>query len=472
MQYEDDRYYLPRLMISAASKSSGKTMISLGILRHLAGKGIAVSSFKKGPDYIDPMWHRLASGNECCNLDPYLMGREGCLDSFQRNIVADDTPLALIEGNHGLHDGLSLDGSDSSAGLARMLDLPVLLVLDSRQTSRGIAALVMGMQAMPPVANIKGVILNQVKSSRQGEKQKKAIEHYCKLPVLGEIPFERELVLPERHLGLTTVAEAVEAEKFVQGAAERVEYYCDMNALQGLFNEAPPMVRRKVESCGKSTPARARIGVFRDAAFCFYYPENLRALRNNGAELVFINSLQEHSLPDVDALYLGGGFPESFFDELSTNKGLLQDVRERVVAGMPVYAECGGLIYLCQKAAYEGKTYPLAGILPFSVVFGRRPAGHGYLDLKSRLDSPWFRKDARVRAHEFHYSSVLVPTEHSSFQFDVIRGTGITGTSDGALYRNLFASFAHLHAVGNPEWAATFLALASEFKAAGRLEQA
>jgi cobyrinic acid a,c-diamide synthase len=468
MKYQE----VPRLMISAAAKSSGKTMISLGILRNLAIRGFAVSSFKKGPDYIDPMWHKLASGNECSNLDPYLMGSEACLDSFQRNIGHDKAPLALIEGNHGLHDGLSLDGSDSSAGLARILDVPVLLVVDSNNMSRGIAALVMGLQAMPPEVKIKGVILNQVKSLRQGGKQKKAIEHYCKVPVLGEIPYKKELVIPERHLGLTTVAETDEAVKFVQCAAEIVGYYCDMKAVLALFHEAHPMARRNIVNCDKKKPAKARIGVFRDAAFCFYYPENLDALRNNGAELVFINSLEESSLPDVDALYLGGGFPESFFELLSQNKGLLKNVRERADAGMPVYAECGGLIYLCRQAAYGGKKYPLAGILPFDIEFGLTPAGHGYLDLKSSRDSPWFRKDARVRAHEFHYSSVLVPAVKSSFQFDVIRGNGITGESDGMLYRNVFASFAHLHAVGNPGWAETFVSLASAFKVAGRLGKA
>ena len=440
-------------------------MISLGILRHLAHQGFAVSSFKKGPDYIDPMWHRLASGNECYNLDPYLMGEEGCLDSFQHNIVEDNSTLALVEGNHGLHDGLSLDGSDSSAGLARMLDMPVLLVVDSRKINRGIAALVMGMQAMPPAVKVTGVILNQVKNIRQGEKQKKAIEHYCKLPVLGIIPFDRELGVPERHLGLTTVEETVDADRFIQGVAEKVAHYCDMKAIEALFYEAAPMESRTIESSVRSGVAKATIGVFRDAAFCFYYPDNLRALRHNGAELIFINSMQMSSLPDVDALYLGGGFPESFFDVLSTNKGLLEEVHERVEAGMPVYAECGGLIYLCRNASYGGKKYPLAGIIPLDIGFEDYPAGHGYLDLRSTRDSPWFRKGIKVRAHEFHYAKPVTPSAACTCQFDVIRGNGITGRSDGVLYKNLFASFAHLHVVGNPDWAETFVALASAFKA-------
>lgn len=458
---------LPRLMISAAHKSAGKTTVSLGLLSALATRGVAVRSFKKGPDYIDPMWHCLASGSECYNLDPWLMGREGCIASFQRHGGIERKSIALVEGNHGLHDGISLDGSDSSAGLAQMLDAPVLLVVDSRNTNRGIAALVMGMQAMPPNVNIKGVVLNKVKSSRQGEKQRLAIEHYCNVPVLGAIPFDQELVIAERHLGLTTVAESCDAVKFIQATAERVVHYCDVEAIQALFYQAPPMLLQKSESSQNRVEVRARIGVFSDAAFCFYYPDNLSALRESGAELVFINSLQESLLPDVDALYLGGGFPESFFDVLSANRGLVKEVRESVEGGMPLYAECGGLIYLCRSAAYGGKTYPMAGILPIDIGFDHHPAGHGYIDLRSTTNSPWFQKGERVRAHEFHYARPVTQPADCSYQFEVNRGNGITGQSDGVLYRNLFASFAHLHVVGNPGWAETFVSLASEFKSNG-----
>ncbi len=456
---------VPRMMISAPHKSAGKTTITLGLLRHFANQGIAVTSFKKGPDYIDPQWHRLASRAECSNLDPWLMGKERCIELFQSKSAAGSAGLALIEGNHGLHDGISLDGSDSSAALALMLEAPVVLVVDSRKMNRGVAALVMGMQSMQPKADIRGVILNQVKNLRQGEKQKHAIEHYCGVAVLGVIPHDPELLLAERHLGLTTVGETAEAEKFIQGAAESVERYCDMPALLALFHEAPPMETRRQGVFGKQVAARAKIGVFMDAAFCFYYPENLEALRNNGAEILFINTFQESSLPDVDALYLGGGFPESFFEVLSSNKGLLNDVREGIEGDMPVYAECGGLIYLCRKATYGGKNYQLAGVLPFEINFGQTPAGHGYVDLKSREDSPWFRKGECIKAHEFHYSRVLLPTVDHSFQFDVLRGYGITEKSDGALYRNLFASFAHLHALANPLWAETFVSLACAYKA-------
>ncbi len=458
-----DEVTLPRLMISAPRKSSGKTTLTLALLYHFARQGIEVRSFKKGPDYIDPMWHKLASGEECFSLDPFLMGEDGCLDSFFKNCGSEGNSLNIVEGNHGLHDGMELDGFDSSAGLASILKAPVLLVVDSRNMNRGIAALVTGMQFMPPKVEIAGVILNQVRNARQGDKQKSAIEHYCKVAVLGTIPADEELVIAERHLGLTTVGETANALKFIQGAAERVAHYCDMNEIRSLFYKAPPLRKRTLKDSGFEKAAQVKIGVFRDAAFCFYYPENLAALRENGAELLFIDSLQEHSLPELDGLYLGGGFPESFFDRLSSNRGLMKEVHERVKSGMPLYAECGGLIYLSKSATYGGKTYPMAGLLPFDIGFQPSPAGHGYLDLKSCSDSAWFKKDVRVRAHEFHYSRPLL-SGACRYQFDVLRGYGVNGKSDGVLSRNLFASYAHLHAAANPGWAETFVSLASAWK--------
>ncbi|MCG8342198.1 MAG: hydrogenobyrinic acid a,c-diamide synthase (glutamine-hydrolyzing) [Chlorobiales bacterium] len=454
---------IPRLMISASQKSSGKTLVSLGIMHSLVHEGIGVNSFKKGPDYIDPMWHKLVTGRECRNLDPFLMGPEACLDSFLGN--SDENSFSLIEGNHGFHDGMDIDGSDSSAGLARLLQAPVLLVVDSRKMNRGAAAIVKGMQSMPPEADIAGVILNQVQGPRQEEKQRKAVEQLCHVPVLGAIPKDEELVITERQLGLTTVGETADAETVIRKAGQKVAECCDLHAIRSLFRRAPSMESREKREKKRATAVQATIGVFRDPSFCFYYPENLEALQDNGAGLVFVNALKDVGLPVVDGLYLGGGFPESFFEELSGNKGLLKEVKDAVLSGMPLYAECGGLIYLCKSARYEGKIYPLADILPLEIGFQRKPVGHGYLDLRSRCDSPWFAKDEKVRAHEFHYSKPRNSGEQVAYQFDLVRGFGVTGQRDGVLSGNLFASFAHLHAIGNPNWGKRFVALASEYHA-------
>lgn len=460
-------------MISASWKSAGKTTVTLGLLRLLGREGRPVVSFKKGPDYIDPMWHRVASGGECYNLDPWMMGEQVCRDSFVRATSKHPGGYALIEGNHGLHDGLDMAGSDSSAGLAALLDTPVVLVVDGRRVNRGVAAQVLGMMAMPPQVNIAGVILNHVASARQESKQRQAIETYCKIPVLGAIPSDSSLVLPERHLGLVTVGESPDAEAFIDAAAEQVAKHCDIEAIKSLFGSAPPFeALEPIPIPTPETSAKARIGVFHDDAFCFYYPDNLDALRASGAELVFIDTFKTTSLPEIDGLYLGGGFPESFFEQLSANEGLMRDVRERIEAGMAAWAECGGLIYLCRSATWQGQTWPLCGVLPIDIGYQRKPAGCGYLELESRAASPWFEGDERIRAHEFHYSKPAEGSPELACQFGVARGFGLTGREDGILYKNLFASYAHLHAAANPHWARRFVELAARFKSSFPLQTA
>ncbi len=461
-----------RLLISAPQKSAGKTTVSLGILHNLQQEGVKVQSFKKGPDYIDPMWLKLASGTECHNLDPYLLGEEGCLDSFGR--YSTKTDMALIEGNHGLHDGMSLDGFDSSAGLANMLQSPVLLVINSRGMGRGAAAVVTGMQKMQPEPNIVGVVLNQVRSARQQEKQKSAIEKFCGIPVLGSIPIDEAVTIPERHLGLTTVDEMGSARGIISRAGELVAQHCDMDAIKSMFKATPLHTGSLDRKPLIPEHASVKIGIFYDPTFCFYYPENLAALRENGAELVLIDSLHDNSLPDLDGLYIGGGFPESFFEEISANRKLLLEVKERVHSGIPVYAECGGLIYLCETAHFKGKKFKLAGVLPFEIGYQINPVGYGYLSLKSRCQSRWFDEGALVKAHEFHYSkplsasrtkpSLSATTSSDRYQFKVIRGYGIDGKQDGILHQNIFASFAHLHAAVNPQWARGFVELATEYQ--------
>lgn len=458
-----NRVNAPRLMISAAHKSSGKTLVSLGILYNLVRRGMVVNSFKKGPDYIDPMWHSLVTGRACRNLDPFLMGSEGCVDSFFRH--SDENTLSLIEGNHGLHDGVSLDGSDSSAGLACLLKSPVLLVVDSRKMNRGAAALVAGMQALTPKADIAGVILNRVRGSRQHDKQRLAIERLCGVSVLGAIPEREELAITERHLGLKTVGETLDASTVLRNAGDVVAECCDMEAVQDLFYKAPALEALRPASPPVNKPPVVTIGVFRDSAFCFYYPENLEALSAHGAKLRCINALETTSLPELDGLYLGGGFPESFLGELSSNRSLLREVRECFLSGIPLYAECGGLIYLSSAVHFSGRNYSLAGVLPFETGFQSRPVGHGYLELTSRRKTPWFASGDKVKAHEFHYSKPLRSSGAMQYQFAVDRGYGLTGEEDGVVSRNMFASFAHLHAVGNPRWAERFVELASEYRA-------
>ena len=472
----------PRLLISATQKSSGKTTFSLGLLAHLVSKGMKVGAFKKGPDYIDPMWLKSASAKDCCNLDPFMMGAHGCLESFL--IHSDPDQFSLIEGNHGLHDGVSLNGSDSSAGLAELLGVTVLLVLDSRGMNRGAAAVVLGMQKMKPRVNIAGVILNRIRSKRQEDKQRIAIEKHCGIPVLGALREQGEMTIKERHLGLTTVEESSHVSQLLKDTADLVSTYCDVDAILELFNSAKPLPenaeflfkqqvhsekdvnqKRSEEALEDSSGKQEfRLGVFRDAAFCFYYPDNLDALKRQGAELIYIDALQDQILPDVDGLYLGGGFPESFLTELGANQRLMKELRERVKSGIPLYAECGGLIYLFEKTQYQGQEYPLTGIIEGTIGFQQSPFGTGYMKLESMHETPWFKKGQQIKAHEFHYSKPYGLASEQSCQFKVLRGFGVDGMHDGMLQKNILASYSHIHSLSTPEWARNFSDLSRKYQ--------
>ncbi len=459
----------PRLMISATHKSAGKTIFSLGLLAHLASIGQKIRPFKKGPDYIDPMWLKKASGNECYNLDPYMMGEEGCIESFTSHSKNYD--LSLIEGNHGLHDGMSLNGKDSSAGLAEILDAPVLLVIDSRGMNRGVASVVLGVQQLIPKVKLVGIILNRTKSQRQVDKQKLAIEHYCGIPVLGAIREDQTLNIPERHLGLTSVEESGDVESHIQTIKDQVALQCNLKSIIGLFDgenlsnvcgtiEQRENPKKPDDSVRESS---FRIGVFRDAAFCFYYPDNLESLRQQGAEMVDIDSLHDSSLPEVDGLYIGGGFPESFLSELAGNLSLIRDLKDRVRSGIPLYAECGGLIYLYENTEYQGSKHKLAGILEGNVGYRKKPYGYGYLELESKQKTPWFNIHQKIKAHEFHYSKPFDLANDKDCQFNVLRGYGMDGIQDGVLHQNVLASYAHIHSKSTPEWSQNFAMLAQDY---------
>ncbi len=357
----DSHNHRPRLVISAPKKSSGKTRVALGLARALKNKGISVQGFKKGPDFIDPLWMSLATGRPTYNLDPLMMGNKAVLQSFGSH--SQQAALSLIEGNHGLHDGL--DEAGTTAGLARMLRAPVLLVVDVTGMNRGAAACVLGQVKMKPLARVGGVILNRVKSTRQLDKVIQAIEANTGVPVLGALP-EASAGILERHLGLVTPHEVAETELVMQALANAVGPHCDLERILHLAAQAPPW-----KAAAAPHPAKAetkiRLGLFQDPAFCFYYSDNLQALEQAGAELVLLNALQDAALPAIDGLYIGGGFPESFLPELSGNHNLLRSIRQQVQAGLPVYAECGGLVYLSRTATWQGKTYPLLGLLDLEI---------------------------------------------------------------------------------------------------------
>ncbi|MFZ2446717.1 MAG: cobyrinate a,c-diamide synthase [Syntrophobacteraceae bacterium] len=455
-----------RLIVAALRGGSGKTVVSLGLAaawkRYL---GLRIVPFKKGPDYIDAGWLSVAAGHPCYNLDPFLMRPEEIVRSFVRRAGLGDG--SLIEGNRGLYDGVDASGSYSTAELAKLLRCPVVLVLDATKVTRTAAAMVLGCQTLDPAVNLAGVILNQVAGKRHEKVLRESIEQFCRVPVLGVVPKESGNFFPERHLGLVPPQEAENISGAVSHAASRMRECLDIEALWKIAGSAGtlgwPLAGEGPE---KRREASVRIGVVRDAAFQFYYPENLEALEDRGAVLVEISSFEKAPLPELDALYIGGGFPETHLEVLSANSTFRESVKSAIEAGLPVYAECGGLMFLCRGIHHQGKLYPMAGVFPFGIALGPKPQGHGYTVMECVNSNPFFEVGSVVRGHEFHYSRITdeLDADAYPFVFKLRKGHGIVAGRDGICYKNALAGYSHIHAVGNESWADAMILAAQSHK--------
>jgi cobyrinic acid a,c-diamide synthase len=465
---------MSRLLISAAHKSSGKTTITVGLCAALSAQGLAVQPFKKGPDYIDPMWLGQASGRDCFNLDPYLMTSEQISTCFTRHAAPAD--ISIVEGNKGLYDGLALDGSNSNAALAHLLDLPVVLVLDARGMTRGIAPLILGYQAFDPRIRIVGVILNQLGGARHESKLRAVIEHYTDVPVLGAIAHDPRLSVVERHLGLMPNHELDDAAQRVRAMGELITAQVDLPEVLRLAASAAPLQPAQPASVvalmTASPQPRVRIGLARDKAFGFYYPDDLLALEQAGAEIVPFNTLEDNALPEVDGLFIGGGFPEMFMPQLQANAAMRDSIRAAIEADLPVYAECGGLMYLARTLRWKDQVFDMVGALPADVVMHERPVGRGYVELAVTPDAPWpalaQAAPSTLRGHEFHYSSLENLAPDLKFAYRVLRGHGVDGQRDGIVYRKVLASYAHLRSGAGTDWAARFVAFVRAQKIASK----
>lgn len=446
---------LPRIVISAPHRSSGKTTVSVGICAALSGAGMAVQPYKKGPDFIDPMWLSGAAGRECRNLDLFMMGEDEISRSVSRNGAGAD--IAVIEGNMGLFDSIDVEGRGSTSDLARQLGAPVILVVNTRNMTRSIAPLVQGFIRFEPDVNIAGVILNMVSGPRHEDKLRAVLERYCDIEVVGAIRRRPEIGIIERHLGLQPAREALGSAEVIAEIEKIISESVDLDRVQAIAASAPELP--EIDTVTAAHPASTvRLGVAQDRAFTFYYPENLEALRAAGGELVPFSPLADQQLPDVDGLYIGGGFPEVFMEELEANKALRGEIREAIEAGMPVYAECGGLMYLSGAMSWQGKSREMVGALPCDILMHEKPRGHGYMELEAIAAGGWFEPGLTIRGHEFHYSEVVdLDPAKTSFAYEIRRGTGVDKAHDGILYKNVLASYTHLHSLGSPGWAEGFV---------------
>lgn len=516
----------PRLCISAVSGGGGKTLLSLGLGRCWRTAGLRVQPFKKGPDYIDAAWLTQAAGRPACNLDPFFLSAEKLRLLFAERTghgfptgepvpatLAAQLPadVALLEGNRGLFDGMDVQGSCSTAELARMLACPVLLSLNCTKMTRTAAAVVAGLAHFEPDVHLAGVILGQTASSRHEDILRRAIETYTDLPVLGSLPRQRRNPLPERHMGLATLcgdAFSPETEALLDQLAELVRTHVDVDAVLAAACRAPTLeiplppdcasaveaiyaatgmeevpspesghfASRETFSDGARTPTedpaaddgapRPRIGYVHDAAFWFYYPENLEALRRAGAELFPVSLLADADWPNLDGLYLGGGFPEDFAEQLA-GSAAVRRLPELIAQGLPVYAECGGFMVLAEAIERDGIRHAMSGVFPVCAQFCPRPQGLGYVEAHVTTENPYHPLGSRLRGHEFHYSrcvggdaAALPPASALTLE----KGTGMGQGRDGLIQGNVWASYLHIFAPSVPQWAPRFTALAAAYR--------
>jgi cobyrinic acid a,c-diamide synthase len=450
-------------VVAGLAGDSGKTLVSLGLLLAWRREERRVAAFKKGPDYIDAAWLGWAAGRPARNLDTHLMGAAAVRRSFAGHGAG--TEVVLVEGNRGLYDGLDAVGSASTAALARLLRLPVLLVVPVPKVTATVAALVRGCQALDRRVRVAGVVLNRVAGARHEQLCRDAIERHCGVPVVGAIPRLDEDLLPGRHLGLVTPAEHPGLEVLEDRLTTMITAHVDRDRILEVARSAGPLSLPAARARRPRSPARpVRVGCFRDSAFTFYYPENLEALEREGAEIRPISALRDTALPEVDLLYIGGGFPETHAAELAANHELRAAVRAAAAAGLPIYAECGGLMYLAESTRVGGVEHPMAGALPLRVDVGARPAGHGYVELAVDAENPFFPVGTTLRGHEFHYSRVVGGQDRVASAYAVRRGVGCFAGRDGLTCQNVLASYAHLHAGGIPEWGARLCGAARQHR--------
>jgi cobyrinic acid a,c-diamide synthase len=459
----------PGIVVAALRGGSGKTILSIGITAALTRLGRRIAPFKKGPDYIDAGWLALAAGRACYNLDTFLIDPPSILHSYFSHSKGCD--LAVIEGNRGLYDCIDTRGETSTAELSKLLNLPVILVIDGTKTTRTMAAVVSGCSRFDPGVRIRGVVLNQVAGSRHEGILRNSIEEHCGIPVVGAIPRFHHQRFPERHMGLVPTAEHEWATEAVAAAARIAEDHIDIDAILRMASEVEgtgAQIHHPVDviSEGPMPKNRPVIGVIQDSAFQFYYPENLEALENAGATLARISPLNREGFPEtIDALYIGGGFPETHAAELAANHPFRARVKALAEDGMPIYAECGGLMYLGERLVLESGTFEMAGVLPLVFGFSRRPQGHGYTIVRVDRRNPYFPVGKELKGHEFHYSSVLeFRGRESDFAYTMTRGTGLYKGKDGLCFKNVLATYTHLHALGTPGWAPALAAAAASYR--------
>ncbi|MCW8825245.1 MAG: cobyrinate a,c-diamide synthase [Gammaproteobacteria bacterium] len=454
---------LPRLLFSAPHKSSGKTTVTIGVCAALRERGLTVQPYKKGPDYIDPMWLGHAAQRPCHNLDFNVQSREEISDYFCSNSSHSD--ISIIEGNMGLFDSLDVDGSSSNAELAALLETPVILIINVEGATRSIVPVIQGFIGFDAKINIAGVILNNIAGKRHEERLREVISHYIDIPIVGAIHRNRSLKIDERHLGLIPSNESREVDDKIAEITQAISAQVDLDLLLTIAETAPDIKPHSSATVSPLSSTPLRIGVAQDAAFGFYYPDDLQRFASEGAELVPFSPLKDSRLPDsLDGLFIGGGFPETHLEQLAANQNMKDAIAAAIEGGLPCYAECGGLMYLSQSIEWQGDRAPMVGVVPATCKVHKKPIGRGYAYLQTTQHHPWPFTDigGEFPAHEFHYSHLENLPADSHFGYRMVRGSGIDHHSDGYIYKNLLANYIHLRSVGSTPWIEKFLSFVAQ----------
>ncbi|MBI3768385.1 MAG: cobyrinate a,c-diamide synthase [Deltaproteobacteria bacterium] len=459
-----ESHRIPRLVIAGTASGVGKTTVVVGLTRALQARGLSVAVFKCGPDYLDPTYHARAAGRPCQNLDGWMMGRDAVLATFAR--AARDADIALIEGVMGLFDGASPTGeSGSAAEIAKWLGAPVLLVVDASGMARSIAAVAGGFAAFDDDLQVAGVICNRVGSRGHLELLRKAL---AKPPIVGGLPDESALRFPERHLGLVHADERSVPETVLAEWGVRVAEWMDLDTILAIARCTAPL---SAESLQEASPAatRCRIGLAFDEAFHFYYEDNLRRLEQLGAELVRFSPVHDASLPQVDGLYLGGGYPEAHAEALSRNRSMHEAVRSFAAAGGPIYAECGGLMYLTAAIrTLDDRLHPMVGLIPGQVVMRDRLQALGYVEVETQMPSLLGPAGLRFRGHEFRYSELHPSSGDLDCLYSVRRRRSDRPFREGYRLGSVLASYVHAHWASNPLAAEGFVESCARYAGRGR----
>lgn len=449
----------PRIVIAGTHSGAGKTTLTTGVLRALYNRGLKVQPFKSGPDYIDPAFHSFVTNRVSRNLDVWMLGEETVQELYLKN--AHDADISVIEGVMGLYDGLGSErDKGSTAHLSKVLLAPVILVVDGAGMSSSAAAIVTGYVKYDESVNIAGVILNNMHGEAHYELLREAIERDTGVPCLGYLNKNKDISLKSRHLGLVPSVEVEALASKLDLVAEMVAQTVDIDQIMEIAGCAPvvPGTLRSVD-CAVEKPVR--LAVAKDSAFNFYYQDSLDLLEAYGAELVYFSPLTDDVLPEnVSGLFLGGGFPEVFASQLETQKNMRRSIREAIESGLPTYAECGGLMYLCDSIEdMDGKNHQMCGVFPYESKMTKRLQRFGYVEVTSKAGTPLTQEMQQFRAHEFH-RSVVESGDDAAYAYTVRKarpGQEHISWQCGHVYKNCLAAYAHVHFYANPELARSFI---------------